>query len=793
MPFLYLAAIDTAVLLAAVILPGLAATARIQSLRPQFANDPPSSLLASAAIGLVLNALIFLIGYRLRIDFTRPASFALIQAIHIGITGMCLASADARAGLKKLLSGLTSDKIFIPMLAASFALGCFALVRFPHSFDSGQLAWTQIVLTGAHSDPWPVPMFGYSALIALPAAWTADLPLVTSAAGYKPFLFTLAMLVAWQATYALDLRPRAVAAAVYVIAMICSTFGSYGLFATGKDSIFGILFMVAMLLSFSREDAETRGLEIGLFLAAASVMGIIAVPYALVAYGLWFLFASPRPWPTLVPVLAINAPVLPAIIAAFARAPAPLIYAAYLVGALGCILALSLLRRFTAARQFKQPEIGILVVTWLAVVVGYFLMPIRVPVIVAMNLNGTPEIRSMAPTDGATTFFGMFASYPAQAVSTALGILAILVLGFTRFGRSRPGLVAAGATVFVSLALVLSHHKIGLAFLSPFNVWDLTKDVPMWLGGSLVTLFSVTLAATVGRRLFRNAGSAALLVALGAAIIVHAYPLVNVPHYLRAPFYAKYAASDFQPMAIAASEVWSGLRGKKLFVYQGSSMAVDDYFFSLQMYGARPVKIDAFFSGVTLDDVSSFIIAPAMAPVLFAMAQTVGASVRYVPVSSDDAEMFVVSRDGKATANVPPSIIADKTPGLVEPLKGTYGLETYEGEFKFSWINRSLELSIVLFANGTACIRPNLFGTGLPGADGNVEILLDGQRVAEISLKDTNIRNQIAAGVSVPAGKQRIVLTLRSLSEPILFKGDPRPISFGVRRPIDLLAQDSCR
>lgn len=789
MPLLYLVVVDTLIALVAFLGLGLAVIAGLRDRGIAIGDGGPGLLVAGAAAGTVCNSLIFVALALARADFTAPSTFALVLAAQITLAAVALWRPGARRRFMASLPEACGGPVAI-LAAPAAAIGVWAFFRYPHVWDSGQLLLTQMLLTGSPG-PGPIPpMAGYSALIALPAALTPALPLVTSAAGFKPPLMLLALAVASMAATAFDLKGRTLAAAAYLALMLMSVFGVYGLATTGKDSIFGILFCVAFLITLSRADAAERGWDLAVMFAAASLMGIIAVPYAALAYALWLIFAGPRAFRTLLPMVLVNAPTLPLIVAGFAHKPVFAVYAASLLaGLLGAGIIL-LVRRSWPALDWSVPVPARAAVPAIFLGLTALLLPAAVEVPVWTHLDGTVDTMAMFPTDGKTNIVQLILAYDYQALTVGIGTCVALIIGFLPLGRDRPGLVAAAAMPFAALFVTLLHHRLGLTVLSPFNIWDLTKDVPLWLGGALFSLFAV-----LGVSLLASGSSAPMRslapVALVLGVAAFAYPRMDTSDLMRAAAYTDVGGSANPAMSIVSTHTWRRLRGQTIYVARGTPLEDDQLLFALPMYGGQALKLTVEPGSLALTGPTGFVVPHVMIPAIIDLAKQRSASLEVLATLPGES-VFLMLKPGGRDIQIPSELLEAVPHGTVSFGEGTYPEESLGNGTRFRWLRQRTELDVVLPSARGACLTLSIFASGMKTAGDEVDVSGSSVVTEPLSVRDTDILRPKQIKVALAPGLSRQKVTITTRFPETQFPGDARGIAIGIHTPIAIAPHAEC-
>jgi hypothetical protein len=727
----------------------------------------------SAAIGFYLVALVFVGIYLIGLDLTLLPSLGIVVVVFLALAAVPLRFRVVR----RVAAKAWRELVHLPVLLATavlFAAGAWAVWQYPHVYDSGQLLWTQFIVDGSRTTPQIASMFGFSGLIALPAALAPDLPLATLASGFKPFLLLLSGLTCWHAAESLDLRPRGLATIVTILLMVLTVFGFGGLFVTGKDSIFGLLFATAFLMTIARSDATERGVELGLYLTAAATLGIIAVPFLIVAYGLWLVLAGRDAWRTVTPIYLVGLPLLPLVLAGFLGKPAFVMFGVYLVAGLA-VLAV----RWAFRRKILPPRLNPLLAAGIPVLcfaAAALLMPVNVLAPVYLNPDGTMFMRSTFPTDGKTTLIDMMLGYGHQALTVGLGTVVMLTVGASRFGRERPGIVAVAAAPFIVIGLVILQYRAGLGLLNPTFVWDLVKDVPQWLGGSLIAIFAVLGAILLGGVLPIWFARAAALCGLALVIAAYAVPRANLD--LRSNTFSAVTGSTTPDVAVVAEHAWRELKGHKLYLDPNTLVSQEPHFYDLQMYMVTPRKFGLPILDQPMPAKSGFVVRDDVLPVLVWAARANKASLQRLAQLSDSS-LYLVTLDGRATIDLPEALLRSLGDGSVQAIEGVYPPEFLEDGTPFRWLRGTSVFQIALPEGWGGCLIAPLFATGLPGDVSTVVVDLSGQTM-RVDLAGSHIRDRKAVKVPLPSGMRSFILTIKTEFPEAAYPRDPRPFGLGV-------------
>ncbi|MFI5181233.1 MAG: hypothetical protein ACHQPI_07570 [Thermoanaerobaculia bacterium] len=503
-----------------ILLPGAA----LISLLPPDVEEPggPRAFLRLAAAGVLWNALLFGVLLVLRPSGALSSVSVLGGALGAGAILVLAALLFRRAHLTALiLAGARG--VSLPLAVLAVLCGVVALRSFPHVSDCIQLQWTELLAAGRNAGG-DSGALGFSAWMLFAGHLRADLPLVSSGAGSRIPLFLLAFVAAHALIVAAAVRRVALGTGLLILMILASYFGRIGLVEFGKDSLFGLVFAVAYAAALPRKRPEDGRRDRGLFFAAAVLLGVISFPFLAVLAALDLAFRLPegglRSEFRSLALFAIPA-TLPSI-AAMSPAPRPLI-AAILFGA--AVLALALPERPVEIAWKASGAVARLLPAALfvgLVAAGALLMPIRLLILTRYDAARLPILDAWPPLDGRTSFASyLLASGGSRYIPVAAaGILGVLVYLLRRPERRDRSLAAIALTPMILSVLGLILAILPVRPLRPFHVWDLVKDVPLWLEGPFWGLFAVLAVDVLLGRLRKNFSDRALTIGLAGLVLV---------------------------------------------------------------------------------------------------------------------------------------------------------------------------------------------------------------------------------------------------------------------------------
>lgn len=613
---------------------------------------PPGStwaLLQALALGFYLQA-ICAIAWQLS-GLSYSMAIALLT-VAIGLCVIAAALVYARQELRELIAEIVHDGTLMWLSLAGFLVGTAALIQFPHVLDSGQNIWTQTVLSSGVATASSA-MLGYSGLVLPLGRFFEQIPLVTVAATYKPLLVMIAGVTACHAVTCLGLRWRALSSILLLALMLYSRFGMQGLMNLGKDSIYGILFSMAFMTSLCAPPERRNNLAPALFFVVAGTLGVIAVPYMLMAYALWLFLASKedRAWETLPAMYAVGLPITPTVIAGFLQLSPPLVFIGYVAaGAVGYLLYQNAdFSKLRAMIGTAAPSIG----PWLPVgfmVACYFMLPFELAFPVWQNADGSLVTEVRPPLDGKTSFFTLLTEERTQTYTVLGGWIAAAVIGFTPAGRRSAGLLAMAAMPFAILCAALIRLHLKLPLVSDFNVWDLMKDVPLWYGGPLFGLLAIVGAQQIIPQSLHIPRWAWIALACLIGILA-LRGVVREPRLRLQPVtFTSIGGYQHKDMAGLSEAMWHNLRGATVI----SDMRLDvskQYFYSFQMYQIVPSVLNEAQLSEAIGDRSqhiAFLVPPELGARVQSTAGKLGRSTRLVWTGTDEASQLIEVLPGKS-------------------------------------------------------------------------------------------------------------------------------------------------
>jgi hypothetical protein len=457
----------------------------------------PAGLLESLACGFLWNSAAFAMVLPLATRW--PATGATLSGLKYGADLLVFLATVWRnpsvcGDFRVCLVPPRSLTVFL-ILFTGAAVGAIGIAFFPHCLDCGQLMWTTGVLEGLAAGG-NLGAIGFSAMIYFPAALFGNLPLVTSAAGFKLLLvplFGLAVLLLLQST---DSEALIGVAPAYFGLIIFSQLGQYGLLQLGKSSIFGVAFSVmylAMLVCYDK-GVESAAWPAAIYLSSAILSGVITVPYMAMITVLYVVLARDGRAVNLV-VALFTWGAIPGAMVLEGYVQKPWIISASILFFVGRVVPYC--AKWWKFRQSGSGRVRywIPVAGMLLLAADTHLMPYRLQIVPSTNINGQREMAVRPPLDGVMTFTDYLTDYEGclprgVVVCGILGMLATAAhpqLGHNRSFHALSLFVPA----MVCTGLLLCRLPWPPSAAMP--LWDLTRDVSQWYGGIFLGLFTLVL------------------------------------------------------------------------------------------------------------------------------------------------------------------------------------------------------------------------------------------------------------------------------------------------------------
>jgi hypothetical protein len=775
-------------------LPGLVLLASINKTRFRLERGFSGNFLLSAALGAIWSALAFFFLYMIDAHSQPRAGFYARIALDTALIVILFLAFRPMRQVREILSSLRGGAFWL-LLLAGLGLGLYSAFHFPHVFDSGQLLWTQYLLwgpaglveTASHAPGanflntvhWE-SMIGFSGIIAPMGALFPDYPLVTVAAGFKPLLLVLIMFACHHIVLALHMPSRFLSTVMLAALMLLTPFGMYGAIELGKDSIFGIIFSVVFLVLLCQEDVEKRGIELALLFSAASVLGVIAVPYMLVALALWLLLAADarQARAVMLSFFLIVAVTLPVVVAGMLHKSYWLILAVYLVAAV-LMLTIGLTRRFATllspVRRWTDRIMPALPLICLAG--AALLLPVAADMPVWMNADGIIVTERRVPLDGLTGMGTLLLGDFQQRPMMIVGLAALLLMGLS--SRVSKGMIAVAAMPLAATAIILIHFHLGLHFLTVFNQWDLIKDVPLWYGGAMFSILAIAGITHFARHIPRRAYIAGVLVFF-SFIAYRTYIDNSWRKFIKPVYYTKVGGLKDRDFSVVSEITWNRLRNRQIFA---APSVIPNYFYSLQMFGGRPSNYspDVFKTDLPALNEIGFAVPNEELFSIANYARRTKASLEFVASLGDGTQAFAIMKfDGKGTMSLPD---LPEVHGRVASFRsGEHGVGDYEN-FSFRWLRKVSTLDIPI-ANGVSCLTIEAFRASAEQQSSRVNLSGASASPATIDLAGTLLTSRKTHLITVRSSGEHAQVRLEAEMPEIRFPNDARDIAWGIVSPV---------
>ena len=442
-----------------IFLPGAAILSYLNKKGIKIRGSSAGKILLSFSTGLLWNMILFIpIIISKRYNSGEPGFLIPIKFIlDLLLLGFVLV--NVRENFSKFLKDCLSiflkvENICLFILA--LVIGIFAVLRFPHVYDSGQLMATNWMMMDG-TDFFAAKRYGigFSALIYFPAILFRSIPMTTMASGFKPVILMLLAITSIYGVKKIGSSYGGYLQFLYFFISVFSFYGIYGILELGKDSIWAILFLIIFMFSLIENESKISLVENLIYGLCAIVMGMISIPYIAIFFSL-FIFLH------LLPV------------------------------------------KLTNNRFLFFMLIVVLLLT------ANYIMPVRIPIGNSEFFHSRSGMYSyLYPANGIVPFTEYFLFYKMYRVSNAflislLGLIGILVFPFfkNRFkGYTLKAMAIFPLVTIVILLLIIifsngfkpvsQNEKIPFIFLSTFNLWNLFKDVPQWFLALIPGIFII--------------------------------------------------------------------------------------------------------------------------------------------------------------------------------------------------------------------------------------------------------------------------------------------------------------
>lgn len=776
---------------AGILFPGWGIKRSLEKMGLEFEDDQLSSLLCCFALGVHLNALIYL-GVWTFGDPTHPIRLAIIIVFFctgFGLLGWLISTTRGPAPTRKVM--LT--------LAIGASIGIVAAWRFPSTLDSIQVLQIQQFLFGRAGGHTVANSFfeqlgglflggveiptqpGFGGLILLPSLLQPNFPVVTIAAANKIALLALAACVSVYICERFRIRPLFVGSSLIFAGFVFSQFGTYGLFATGKDSIFSVLMSVASIAAIN--DSKENSNESGLFMSAAILLGAVSVPYLLVFWAIYFAVsggsilrraARQAAWcvyPFTIAFVGVrNAFASPG--QAHLSLLVALVAGALIVG------AVNLYAKRTdhfGARYSDRIHLAFSFLPAACILSIHALMPVTVHIIQAYK-DGLPITSAYPPLDGkmtATQF--VFGMYPTNnSVLSALTVVAMAIPPVIARKYRTAFHVALCAFLPATALFALANVKFGIHLLPDFNLWDISRDTVQWYFGATSMMIVLATVSVLFKARSYSYACAALVGCLFCIGLAKASPHFRY-FYSQKPFVTSTGGFSDAVSAKAFDVIWHEGRGIPVYVEDGSPFELN--FYSYQMFGGS--KVDHFDPKIVgTEPRQLFLLSQRSMRKVAIAAKSLKASGE-IQKFSDDAFAVILSNDGRG------GFEPKQIPELSSEFIGMYGLEETNGR-TFRWSPQTAEIRLFRLAGGgNVCVNLGIVNTW---GDPDLQIAIEAQgAVQEAAIpREADFAHPFSKEVCLVLsndGEGRIGLKANKPAKQ--FPNDTRTVAFGILTSLD--------
>ena len=491
--------------------------------------------------------------------------------------------------------------------------GLASILFVPYGLDNSAVGWVTRKL-----DYFPSVLRGsqgaisYLGILFVPSIILKGLaPVPTLAACLKlPLSWLLALLTRRLAEVASEFIPITKSSIgwyglIVQLVVLCTSIGKYGIFDTGKETVFAMLFLfvLATELIAARPQNEEWYWRVGIFLAASIGFGAMAVPYGFMLLSSYLIFSAGRinpfrftycslfcAFPAL--LVSVHAMLHWTWMGSAVAIIAPMFIAAVLIPA-GDRMAM---KEAYVSRRGYQAILVVLIASLLAV---SQLMPIefhrgKFP------LDGEAGLIQLIMHQNKFDFVGLIGMACFFLVSGVkqrnCGVLALLCFPF-----------------FVAIpALLMAKFSNEISFpVHPQNIWDWLKDIPRWISGIYLATFSIAfwhvVAQWLDRRQNHRKPLGAVTVNQVAFIFVLLLVFLNVRQINKRvsevgwPIYTSIGGHTNDDLAQFVEWAYLAKSETRFLNYDSRPLIVDDasevndWLPALSMYGIRIVSVSEFF------------------------------------------------------------------------------------------------------------------------------------------------------------------------------------------------------
>lgn len=759
----------------------------------RWSTDSASQFLSTFALGVHVNALIFIACW----TFANPS-----HPLHIALTIVVLDILIGLIGLRwSKPFPRTLDGYLVGFGLIGITLGIFAALRFPSTLDSVQILELQQFMLGWNGGVANFPgiiaqlehlLFGglaiplqpgFGGIALVPALLQGSLPVATVASANKVLLFALAAVISVYVCRQFSFKHAIVCTTLILGNLVLSQFGLNGMFSTGKDSIFAVLMALASIASLVSEERDAN--EPGLFMSAAILLGAVAVPYLAVFWVLYFMFSGgailPRVtrqakwclYPLVISVVGVHA-----VFAKPGSHPIGLLPA--LIAGIMAIGAMSVISRKLEGRSVHVGEltrIALACLPALCVIGIVYVMPVTGHIITGY-VDGVSMTAAYPPLDGKTTAAGfLWQMYPTN--NPALSITAILGLALAPLLARRlrtPFFLALFCFLPATALFALMNVRLGIHILPDFNLWDISRDTVQWYMGAFGAVFCVL---GIGSLLNRFPGWQVITVP--AAFIVFLAGLSqNYPNHTwvlsQKPTITASGGFIDPVVATAMDDIWRNARGG--VVYVSANSPFDTYFYHYQMYGAKSVThFDARLVGTEKRQTFLANAADLRSILLAANSRRESGSVR---VLNENAYIVSLTDDhaGVFDSGGIPHTFLDVT--------GAYAPETSNG-VRFRWASQTVTIKAIRMTGTDPQYCPTLkFVNTWGDTDMQIQVINGSAHEAVLVPKAATFTEpaSISTCVNFDADGTAVIRLISSHAARQFPNNDTRSVSFGLIWPI---------
>jgi len=488
--------------------------------------------------------------------------------------------------------------------------GAAATLLMPHGLDNSAVGWLAKFL-GNSQLPLDVSQgaISYISLLTIPALVLKGIaPVPTLAAGLKIALSLLLAIIARrmvEAVVAITKTGEAVHVGWCSLALqlivLSTAMGKYGVYDTGKETVFAMVFFFALAGELILCEAKSRlwYFRVGIVASAAIGFGAMAVPYCVILLATYVVYSwgSINPFRLAASCLLCTFPTLVVSI----HAMLDLSWAVSSIVLLVPLIAFGSLmiwgQRFSRDDAFVSSRRGIsfaMILFAASILAAAFMMPLKFHI-------------GYFPLDGEATFLNLLMFFNKFDMVGFLGIACFLLS--RKFQKGNAGIISLLCFPFFCAvpALVMANFYDALNVpLHPQNVWDWLKDIPRWISGMYLGVFCVIGWLTFqNRRSFRFANVHwlqpsivaavfALLLFIDARLIAKRVEHHGLPTYTAVGGHQDPELARFTEWAYFAKSEYRFLNYDNLPLIISDESVAQKWVRDLRMYGIRTVSVSEF-------------------------------------------------------------------------------------------------------------------------------------------------------------------------------------------------------